>query len=70
MSTSVCWELTCDGLVSHPGGTTLSKLEISTGSNEQLGSEKKLALEAILTETYAALNLTSLHKYFNYVVIS
>ena len=20
MSTSICWELTCDGLVSHPGG--------------------------------------------------
>ena len=20
MSTSVCWEITCDGLISHPGG--------------------------------------------------
>ena len=25
MSTSVCWKLTCDGLVSHPGGETGDK---------------------------------------------
>ena len=40
MSTSVCWELTCDGLVYRPGESksliclTLWKLEISSGSSE------------------------------------
>ena len=38
MITIVCWELNCDGLVSHPGGSktlnclTLQKLEIGASS--------------------------------------
>ena len=53
MSISFFWELTCDRLVSHPGGVkdshpfSLWKPEISTGSNETLASEKDLALELI-----------------------
>ena len=51
MSTSFYWGLTCDGLVSRPGGVmtlirltlVLQKPEISTGSNGPLGSEKDLA---------------------------
>ena len=30
MSTSICWELTCDGLVSHPGGVKDSHREIES----------------------------------------
>ena len=34
-----CWEVTCDGLASHPGGVAIFQYSgISSGSNEPLGS--------------------------------
>ena len=47
MSNSICWDLTCDGLVSNPSrGKSLACLtlpgEISIGSNEPQGLEKGL----------------------------
>ena len=48
MSTSFYWGLTCDKLVSRPGGVSnshlLQKSEISTGSNGQLRLVKAFSL--------------------------
>ena len=38
MSTSVWWELTCDGLVSHPGGVKDPHLLNTTETGESAGS--------------------------------
>ena len=46
MSTSICWELTCDGLVSHPRGVKDSHLlnTTETGDKYRLLAINDLAL--------------------------
>ena len=42
MSTNICWELTCDGLVSHPGEVKDSHPLNTTETNSRTGLRKEL----------------------------
>ena len=60
MSTSVCWELTCDGLVSCPGEVktlirlTLQKQELSAGSKGHLARKGLAFFSPLPTRSHVA----------------
>ena len=54
MSTSVCWELTCDGLVSHPRGVNTTETQDKRWLH---GLEKDLATYSMLKKLLQFLGL-------------
>ena len=57
MSTSVCWELTCDGLVSCPGGVKDSHLFNTTETGDTCKPEGR-GIIIIIKCAHQIINLT------------